>query len=115
MSFLDVHTEVVAASGRRTSATVADWEEWAGEAAGALRDVAGEACDDTVTGAVESYLSRINSAMHSVARQVDALGTNTVSASNSVANSDTMAAGMLARQGHRTDGLTSALNRPINL
>jgi uncharacterized protein YukE len=114
MSHLEVDPGAVAAAGNRTAATASDWESWAGRAEAVLRDCAGDVQDSTVGAAVEGYLAQLNPAMKSVARQVDALGTNTVSAANTVQNSDTQANDLLRGQGHTTDAATSALTRPIN-
>ncbi|HEX6683474.1 MAG TPA: hypothetical protein VF062_11790 [Candidatus Limnocylindrales bacterium] len=114
MSHLEVDPGAVAAAGNRTSATSSDWEAWASRSETVLRGCASDVQDSTFGAALEGYLAQLNPAMKSVARQVDALGANTVSAANTVANSDTAASDLLRRQGHTTDAATSALRRPIN-
>src|SRR5690242_10348236 len=114
MSYLDVDPGAVAVAGNRTAATASTWESWASQAEAVLRGCASDVRDSTFGAAIEGYLGQLNPAMKSVARQVDALGTNTVSAANTVANSDTLANDLLRRQGHDTDAASSALRRPIN-
>jgi hypothetical protein len=114
MTHIDLDPDVVSAAGRRTSATSSTWEQWASQSENLLRNAAADAQDAAFTSALEGYLSDLNPAMHGVAKQVDALGTNTVSASNHVANADTMSATLLGQQGQRDDSLGSALRRPIN-
>jgi hypothetical protein len=114
VSHLDVDTAAVAGAGRRTSTTAATWEAWASRSENVLRNCASEVRDSTFGAAIEGYLSGQNPAMKRVAQQVDALGTNTVSAANTVANSDTSATALLNKQGAREDGLTSQLRRPIS-
>jgi hypothetical protein len=114
MSYLDVDPEAVATAGRRTAATASTWEVWASRSDSVLRDCATEARDSTVSAAIEGYLSSLNPTLKALAKQVDTVGTNTVSAAHSVQNSDTEAAALLDQQGHHVDHLTSALRRPIN-
>lgn len=114
MSHLEVDTGAVAAAGNRTAATAPTWEAWANRSESVLRDCASDVRDSTFGAALEGYLGRLNPAMQSVARQVDALGTKTVSAANTVSNSDTEANSLLRQQGHSTDAAASALRRPIN-
>jgi hypothetical protein len=114
MSHLEVDTGAVAAAGNRTAATASTWESWANRSESVLRGCASDVQDSTFSAALEGYLAQLNPALKSVARQVDALGANTVSAANTVSNSDTTANDLLRQQGHITDAAASALTRPIN-
>lgn len=114
VTFFDVDPQVVADAGRRTAATATSWEQWACQSEIALRNAASDARQGTVTAAIEGYLSSLNPAMQAVAKQVDALGVNTTSASASVANSDTAANTLLSQHGVRTDHDASVLRRSIN-
>jgi hypothetical protein len=114
MAYLDVDPAAVASAGRRTAAAAATWEAWANRTENVLRNSASEAQDSAVTAALEGYLSGLNPAMQSVARQIDALGGNAVAAAHTVSNSDTLASALLSQEGRHSDGMTSALRRPIN-
>jgi len=114
MSYLEVDPGAVASAGNRTTATASTWESWASQAETTLRGCAADVQESTLSAAVEGYLAQLNPAMKNVARQVDALGANTVAAANTVSNSDTSANDQLRRQGNATDASSSALRRPIN-
>ncbi len=114
MSFFDVNPDAVASAGRSTSATASSWESWANKSENLLRNAASDAHDSTFSAALEGYLSQLNPTMHSVGKEVDAVGTNTVSAAHTVTNSDTEASHQLSQHGRHLDHEASTLRRPIN-
>lgn len=113
MTYLDVQTDTVAASGRYTAATAGDWQSWGHAADTALREAATVVADATVSSAVEGYAADWNPKIQSLAIQVDALGHNTTSASNVVVNADHDANALLTGLGARDAGLGGHLRRPI--
>ncbi len=113
MTYYDVNPDVVATAGNNTAATSGGWQAWGGQADTALRTAATEVQESTVTSAVESYLSIWNPKFQSVAQQVEALGTNTTSASNTVANADADSTTLLDGQGSIFESNGSVLSRPL--
>jgi hypothetical protein len=115
MSFLDVHPDAVAAAGNRTAGTSDGWQSWAHTTETTLRDAATVVQDGAVGGAVATFLSNVNPAMQSMARQVDALGTNTTSAAYVVTDADGTATTTLTSTGQALSGQSSVLSRPISV
>ena len=114
MSFFDLDPDAVSSAGRSTARTSSTWESWAHKSETALRNAAGDVRQPALASAIEGYLSTLNPAMKRVARNVDALGSNTESASHTMSNSDTAANALLTHQGQLADGHDSSLRRPIN-
>lgn len=114
VAYLDLDPQVIAGTGRRTTAMAETWVEWAGVSAGTLRDIADEARDPGVSAAVEGYLSRLNPALHGLAQRVDTLGFTAVSASTEIAASGAAAVGLPHRHGAREIAADPMLRRPIN-
>lgn len=113
MSYLDVHPEAVAGAGKNTADTSTGWQTWAHNTETTLREASASVQDGTVAIAVQTFLSDINPGMQSVARQVDALGVNTTSASNVVTNADGTATAYLTSPGNLMSSQGSTLSRPI--
>ncbi|GAA1663860.1 hypothetical protein [Fodinicola feengrottensis] len=111
--YLDVDPDAVGTAGRTTASTSTDWESWASHVDGQLRGAAEQASDPVVTPAFEDHLCTWNPRIQSMARNVDALGTNAVSASNVVANADSTSTTTLTTTGAAAHGLSSVLSRPI--
>ena len=101
-------------AGVRTAATSTDWDAWANNAKTAFSNAAGDAMDATVSDAVETYGSNLSGTLTGVAHDVDALGRNTVAATNAMTNSDGHATGILNQQGSTADADHSNLARPIH-
>lgn len=114
MSFLDVHPDAVAGAGNRTAGTSDGWQSWAHTTETTLRDATTVVQDGSVGGAVATFLSNINPGMQSIARQVDALGTNTTSAANLVTDADGTATTTLTYTGRTLSDQGSVLSRPIS-
>jgi hypothetical protein len=110
---IDLHPDITASSGHATAATSGDWASWAQQAKTAFSNAAADVKDATVSDAVESYGSNLNGTLTSVAHDVDALGRNTVSATNAMTNSDADSTSTLNRQGSANDSFHSLLSRPI--
>lgn len=113
MSFLDVITDVVTAAGHRTAATSSQWRTWAGQAEETLRAAPAAAHSGVVSAAASGYLEDWNTKLHRVAAEVDALGTNTASASSVVNNADADADGFLRAFGQTAQAEGSQLSRPV--
>jgi hypothetical protein len=113
MSFLDVLTDVVTAAGQRTAATSSGWQAWAGRAEEALRAAPGVAHSAVVAAAAGGYVADWNTKLHRVAAEVDALGTNTSSASTAVDNADVDGNGFLHAFGQAAQTEGSHLSRPV--
>ena len=112
--FLDVHTGVVTAAGRRTAATAGDWSSWGDRIRSAFDLARDEVRDRTVRGQLETYSADVERAARHVADQVELLGSDTTSAAHAVGNADVEAADALTRQGQAGERRTGALRRPIN-
>jgi hypothetical protein len=112
-SFISVDTDAVSQSGRATAGTSDDWASWAQQARTAFTDAAADVRDATVSDAISTYGSNLSGSLSSLAHDVDALGQNTTSASNTVDHSDADSAGTLGVQGTRTGAVGSHLSRPI--
>jgi hypothetical protein len=114
MSFLEVITDVVSASGRRTAATSTAWQGWALQAAEAMRDGPEAAGNGVVRAAGEAYVMDWAQRLHRVAADADGVGTMTTSASNLVDNTDGDSATLLAGQGATIAVDGSYLRRTIS-
>jgi hypothetical protein len=113
MSYLDVQPEAVAGAGKNTADTSTGWQAWAHSTETTLREAATSVQDGTVGIAVQTFLSDINPGMQSMAKQVDALGVNTTSASNVITNADGTATAHLTSPGNLLSSQGSMLSRPI--
>lgn len=113
MGYLDVHPPAVVQAGNNTAKTSSDWQTWAHNTETDLREAATAVHDGTVGGAVQTFLGNINPGMQGIARQVDALGSNTTSAANIVTNADGDATYQLTGTGTTLSSQGSHLNRPI--
>ncbi len=114
MSYLDLKPEAVADSGRRTAATSQDWACWAGRSQAGLRDGAAGALDPVMRGALEEYLSAWNRKIQGLAVSAEALGTNAVSAANTMVGADQQSAAALNQAATEAARVGSLLSRPIN-
>jgi hypothetical protein len=113
-TYFDLDPNAVAAAGRATSATASTWAAWANRSETVLRNCAEDVQEGSLSSAIEGFVSDLNPVLKALAKRVDALGTNTVSAAHTMANSDTASTAVLGQQGQRTDDHTRALRRPIN-
>lgn len=113
MGYLDVHTENVAAAGRRTAATSDRWQTLERNIKTALDGARSSVLDVRVAGAVENFGEQWNPVAARLVDDVTALGNNTTTAANHVHNADADANTHLIRQGEATEQHGSALRRPI--
>lgn len=114
MSYIDLNPEAVADSGRRTAATAQEWTGWVGRSHAGLRDGAAGAQDPVMRGALEEYLSAWNATIQGLAGSAEALGTNAVSAANTMVGADQQSAAALNQAAGEASRVGSLLSRPIN-
>lgn len=112
--YVDLSPGAVTAAGTRTAATSSDWAGWAGRSESTLRNAAGGARQARVTNAFETYLSRWNPTLRGLALRVDGLGTNAVSASNTMDGADGEGATILQTETSTAQTQATHLRRPIN-
>ncbi|WP_163512820.1 hypothetical protein [Fodinicola acaciae] len=115
MSYIDVETGAVVQAGHATAKTSTGWQTWAHNTETTLRESATAVMDGTVGLAVQTFLGDVNPGMQSMAKQVDALGTNTSSAGNVVTTADTDATHHLTTTGANLSAQGSNLSRPITV
>src|SRR5262249_41077815 len=115
MSFYEMETGQVYASGQATAAQAGSATAVAGQYLSALANAHDPVHHPTVVAAVGRYRGLWQPRINEVAPQIDALSTNTGSSATVVADSDADATTLLTAPALTVSDQGSALTRPVNI